>query len=511
MIKGSEFIKSLEGATADEWDRAVVAAVQNGQLVQWPMEDIFVGPTSLFIAASDYLSIGVPNDFVRVPVSGRAAQSICDYLGLVLPTTKMVGDIWREAAARGKIIKPPTRNADATMASAQAILAHNEQIQGALAAVSWKHGDLTDGLKKSIVRSPLMLEHPNMLAYYGMHRVNGAPIQPLNLHAHTDTYFDYSHGLRVISPRMIVENKPALVDEVLANSSLCGLLSSEGPIRGVRYVAMGNTVANVTNPILRVGSRGAAVVRWQRAIGVTADGIFGLRTDAATRAWQKAHGLFIDGVVGPKTWSVLAAVTTVPDDPPPVADLFRFVPAKHFGLKPGRHVRLIVIHSMEWQEHATTAEACAQFFTNPQRRAASGVLEPVVSSAHFCIDSDSIVQCVKVENVAWHTPGKLAGSFVNDFSIGLEHAGFAAQSSAQWDDAYSRSMLERSAALCAHLCQHFAIPLRWLSVDDLKQGNILGITDHASCTKATGKGTHWDPGPNFPRDRYLELVKEHLK
>lgn len=54
---------------------------------------------------------------------------------------------------------------------------------------------------------------------------------------------------------------------------------------------------------IRMGSKGADVVAWQKIIGVTPDGDFGPQTRAATIAWQKAHHLDPDGVVGPKTWA----------------------------------------------------------------------------------------------------------------------------------------------------------------------------------------------------------------
>lgn len=50
---------------------------------------------------------------------------------------------------------------------------------------------------------------------------------------------------------------------------------------------------------------------WQRFIGVTDDGAFGPKTDAATRDYQKKLGLTADGIVGKNTWS------TVPDVGPP--------------------------------------------------------------------------------------------------------------------------------------------------------------------------------------------------
>jgi N-acetylmuramoyl-L-alanine amidase len=67
-----------------------------------------------------------------------------------------------------------------------------------------------------------------------------------------------------------------------------------------------------TQPVLRSGSRGAAVVTLQRRLvalhydigGV--DGIFGPETFHGVVAFQKVNGLTRDGVVGPRTWAALA-------------------------------------------------------------------------------------------------------------------------------------------------------------------------------------------------------------
>lgn len=58
-------------------------------------------------------------------------------------------------------------------------------------------------------------------------------------------------------------------------------------------------------PTIRKGSTGAAVVKAQQLLGVTADGIFGPITDAATRTFQRSKGLQVDGVIGPQTWTAL--------------------------------------------------------------------------------------------------------------------------------------------------------------------------------------------------------------
>jgi peptidoglycan hydrolase-like protein with peptidoglycan-binding domain len=60
-------------------------------------------------------------------------------------------------------------------------------------------------------------------------------------------------------------------------------------------------------PTLRRGATGDLVKKVQGKVGVTADGNFGPKTEAALRAFQRAHGLVPDGIVGPKTWAALDA------------------------------------------------------------------------------------------------------------------------------------------------------------------------------------------------------------
>ncbi len=60
-----------------------------------------------------------------------------------------------------------------------------------------------------------------------------------------------------------------------------------------------------TMTTLKKGSRGADVVTLQKKLNLQADGIFGVLTEEAVKEFQRANGLTVDGIVGNKTWSKL--------------------------------------------------------------------------------------------------------------------------------------------------------------------------------------------------------------
>lgn len=59
--------------------------------------------------------------------------------------------------------------------------------------------------------------------------------------------------------------------------------------------------------ILKKGSKGADVVTLQKKLNLQADGIFGPLTEEAVKEFQKANGLTADGIVGNSTWAKLGA------------------------------------------------------------------------------------------------------------------------------------------------------------------------------------------------------------
>lgn len=61
------------------------------------------------------------------------------------------------------------------------------------------------------------------------------------------------------------------------------------------------------NPVLTLGTKGEAVERLQRLLGVTPDADFGPKTYAAIKAFQKSRKMVVDGIVGAETWGALGA------------------------------------------------------------------------------------------------------------------------------------------------------------------------------------------------------------
>jgi N-acetyl-anhydromuramyl-L-alanine amidase AmpD len=169
---------------------------------------------------------------------------------------------------------------------------------------------------------------------------------------------------------------------------------------------------------------------------------------------------------------------------------YPFVESPHRTTSTRRSVDVVVIHTMEIAERHGAADACARWFASP----ASEV------SAHYCVDADTVIQCVREEDIAWHARGG------NGNSIGIELAGYAGQRSLGWSDAYSRAVVERAARLAAEICARHRIPIRHLRAADLVAGR-RGLAGHADVSAAFRKSDHWDPGPDFPWARLLRLAR----
>lgn len=198
-----------------------------------PVEVSYGDHHGVFWASPDYVCIGDNEDYVRVPLNPLTASKIARVFGAVLPTRKMVNDIWRAAAIR---LSPRPMPPTAEMTSVAYFVKHNELIEEQLSkSPEYTPGALVAGHKKDVVISASMT--PGHVAIYGWHQKNGVPIQgpKVQATAHSDRYSDYSHGIRLIAREMLVDGEVLYVDSVLRDMELAPLLSDEGVLKVTRY------------------------------------------------------------------------------------------------------------------------------------------------------------------------------------------------------------------------------------------------------------------------------------
>lgn len=131
--------------------------------------------------------------------------------------------------------------------------------------------------------------------------------------------------------------------------------------------------------VIKKGSKGESVKKLQKALGVTADGVFGANTEAAVKKFQSKAGLTPDGIVGAKTW---AALEKNPVDNKAVDDCVIYNPLSvHITPSKGREIKYLAIH----------------FTAGPSSKEGRAMttkhtFETRAASADFCVDDRDIVQ-----------------------------------------------------------------------------------------------------------------------
>lgn len=178
-----------------------------------------------------------------------------------------------------------------------------------------------------------------------------------------------------------------------------------------------------------------------------------------------------------------------------------FIQSKHYidvpDAKP-RRVSAVVLHCTENAELGGMARMNANLFHGEQ--------SPRASVTYF-VDNLEVVQTVREEDVACGTGNQGPGG-IDLVAVQVEIVGRASQSLSQWSDDYSRLALYGAMGVVADVCRRHQILPLFLDADQMERGGREGITTHNQVTLATGKpGGHWDPGPNFPIDAFMNGVQ----
>jgi hypothetical protein len=157
----------------------------------------------------------------------------------------------------------------------------------------------------------------------------------------------------------------------------------------------------------------------------------------------------------------------------------------NYNSRNGYKVSMVVIHSCEGNY-----AGCWGWLRNSAAQA----------SAHYVVNESGseVTQLVREANRAWHVAASyncnyaggaqcnLQGVSVNNFAVGIEHAGFASQSS------WSNGIIETSARL---------------TCDITKRQNVIRDRNHIVSHGQLQPYNRTDPGPNWPWSHYIDRVR----
>lgn len=238
-MKGSEFCKKHNSSLMIDREEDILNNIISGNIPDFlrDFKKITISEnnnTISYFCSPDYLSIGTNEDYIRIPMNAVTAQKVADQYECILPTRKMVNDIWKISDLKLNPMPwgPPYDN---TMMSTQRYCAHNQRIQNQIGQKDYT--SLISGHKKDVVLTNQLYPNnsKNKVAIYGWIYKSGQAIQQLNAVSHDILYVDYSHGIRLISKDVILNDQPKNILDVLRDPQLNYLLSDEGILNFTSY------------------------------------------------------------------------------------------------------------------------------------------------------------------------------------------------------------------------------------------------------------------------------------
>lgn len=169
---------------------------------------------------------------------------------------------------------------------------------------------------------------------------------------------------------------------------------------------------------------------------------------------------------------------------------------------PSRGVKLVLgkpmlTHKRYQVVHCTDNDASAEAEANYAKIRTDG------TGAHYFVDSTRVVQST---DTTWCV-GHVGSTVGNAYGISYEIVGRTYWTRAQWMD---RVYWPGLARVMAADSREFGIPPLLLTLDQMRAREAPGVVTHDMCRLAWGGTTHTDPGPNFPMDHLLYLLRTEL-
>ena len=203
---GTQFRELLKDMSVDKREAAIRQALADGEVPDWltswqpvTVQAMVNGKLRelVYWVSPDVLAIGTNDDFMRVRPWPATFQWYADKSDLVMPTTRMIDQIFAQAAYKfsPELVHPHSVSTESWNKS-------DAQIAAQGAKLGYMPGTgLAAGMMKDVVNGPGL--DGSRVAIYGWHDptnrsgIGRSPIQSYST-VHDSKFSDYSHGARLV-------------------------------------------------------------------------------------------------------------------------------------------------------------------------------------------------------------------------------------------------------------------------------------------------------------------------
>lgn len=156
-------------------------------------------------------------------------------------------------------------------------------------------------------------------------------------------------------------------------------------------------------------------------------------------------------------------------------------------------IKRIYLHTSE-SPSSSTVEAVARYQLSEQN-----------GSYHVLVDRTKMMWANTDDWFTWSN-----GNWGNQDGLHICFIGYAKATRAEWlAEEKKCGTLSRAAWVAAGWCAKYGLPPAFVDAAGLK-AKRKGISTHNESRLAWGGTTHWDPGPGFPMDVFVDLVKNNM-
>lgn len=294
---GSQMVTILTPLTLELRENEIHNQILSGNMPDFmrnlvPVTTTVSGNSVTYFVIPEYLALGSNDDYFLIPMTPLLAQKIANAINCVLPTKRMVDQIYTASACK---LRPQPIPPSGQMTTVPVFSQHNDSVKSLRLPLLGQYplGTLVGGTKKDVIISNRIYTNlnpntPKPVVIYGWHQLNGSPIQPV-YNGHGETYADYSHGIRLVLDSFVVNSSYKKYAALLADPVLSVVISDEGVISKPYYTLSGSTTPQPQIFAVRASSASQITVKAQftpasiyKAFYGTSPAVFNDSTDTFT-------------------------------------------------------------------------------------------------------------------------------------------------------------------------------------------------------------------------------------